>query len=135
MRCLTRPRVRPQDRPQARPRASARAALISAALAVACTTGCLSGAVYHHTTEPLDVNFNETPSVLGDARGEARGDSWKSVVIPLVGLAGQIQFDWGDMSVARAIEQTGFQTVHYADLETRSILGLWTQRWLHVYGE
>jgi hypothetical protein len=102
---------------------------------VTCTTGCLSGGIYQHTTQPVDVNFNETPSGLGDARGEARGDSWKTLVIPLVVVAGRLQFDWGDMSVARAIEQTGFETVHYADLETRSILGIWTQRWLHVYGE
>ena len=127
--------MRRLSQPRAQPRAAARAALLSIALAVTCTTGCLSGALYHHTTEPLDVNFNETPSGLGDARGEARGDSWKTVVIPLVFVAGQIRFDWGVISVARAIEPTVFQTVHYADLETRSILGLWTQRWLHVYGE
>jgi hypothetical protein len=118
-----------------RPRAATRAALLSIAVAIACTTGCLSGGIYQHTTEPFDVNFNETPSGLDETRGAARGESWKTLVIPLLVVAGRIQFDWGDMSVARAIELAGFETVHYADLETRSILGLWTERWLHVYGE
>ena len=28
----------------------------------------------------------------------------------------------------------GFDEVFYADLEVRSILGIWTQTWVHVYG-
>jgi hypothetical protein len=33
------------------------------------------------------------------------------------------------------MEHAGIETVHYADLETRSFLGIWTEQWVHVYGE
>jgi hypothetical protein len=97
--------------------------------------GCLTGGIYEHTTRPLDTNFNETPSHLGDTRGESRGDSWKTLVIPLIVVPGDLRFDWGDMSVADAMRRAGIETVHYADIERRSFLGIWTQTWVHVYGE
>jgi hypothetical protein len=31
--------------------------------------------------------------------------------------------------------RAGITTIHYADLETLSVLGIWTQRWAVVYGE
>lgn len=33
------------------------------------------------------------------------------------------------------MNKVGIETVHYADLETLSVLGVWNQRWVHVYGE
>lgn len=103
---------------------------IGVVLLLATQTGCVSGMIYSHTTRPLDVDFNNTPVHTGD-----RGDAWKTLVIPLIFVDGQVQFDWGDISVARAMAKANIATVHYADLEERSYLGLWTERWLHVYGE
>ena len=31
-------------------------------------------------------------------------------------------------------KEHGFETVYYADLETLSVLGVWTQQYVHVYG-
>ncbi len=93
-------------------------------------TGCVSGAIYSHTTVPLDTDFDHTPAHNGE-----RGDSWKTLVVPLIGLGGQVRFDWGDISIADSMRQAGIETIHYADVETLSVLGIWTQRWVHVYGE
>jgi hypothetical protein len=91
--------------------------------------GCLSGGIYTHVTEPLDVNLNETPVHDG---GE--GESWKTLRVPITsGLF--VQVDWGSDAVGDAARSAGITTVHYADLEILSVLGIWTQRWAVVYGE
>jgi hypothetical protein len=105
---------------------------------IACSlisTGCISGAVYTNTTMPIDVNFDETPSHRDSRRGDLRGSSWKTLVIPLVVAQGQLQIDWGDSSISSAMREAGIERAHYADIQTLSVLGLWTQRWVHVYGE
>ncbi len=111
-------------------RAASIPALAATLVLAVSSTGCLNGAIYTHTTQPLDTDFADTPVHEG-----GRGDSWKSLVIPLFYYPGALQFDWGDMSIANALSEAGIDTVHYADLETRSILGIWTERWVHVYGE
>ena len=86
--------------------------------------------------KPFDLNLTETPAHFDARPGADRSDSWKTLLFPLRYVIGtDLQFDWGDMSVRQAMHDSGIETVHYADLETRSILGIWTQRWLHVYGE
>lgn len=109
-----------------------RTAGIAAAIALllVTSTGCVNGAIYSHTTQPLDTDFDDTPVHPG-----GRGGSWKTLVIPIFYYGAQVQFDWGDMSVAHALDEAGIETVHYADIETQQILGIWTQRWIHVYGE
>jgi hypothetical protein len=88
----------------------------------------MSGFLYTHTTVPLDVDMNATPR-----KPENRGGSWTTLVIPIV--VASIRVDWGDMGVAEAARARGIETVYYADLETVSVLGLFTQRTIHVYGE
>lgn len=99
-------------------------------LSLLMLTGCLNGAIYSHTTEPLDVDFNNTP--VHDGR---KGDSWKTLVIPIYYQGASVRIDWGDMSIANSMQEAGIEIVHYADLETRQVLGIWTERWVHVYGE
>lgn len=99
-------------------------------LSLIMLTGCVSGEIYSHTTRPLDVDFNNTP--VHDGR---RGESWKTLVIPIYYQDAFLRFDWGDMSIANSMEEAGIETVHYADVETRSVMGIWTESWVHVYGE
>jgi hypothetical protein len=47
----------------------------------------------------------------------------------------RLQVDWGSTAIGDGMRAAGLTRVHYADLETLSILGLWTQRWIHLYGE
>jgi len=105
------------------------AALLGLTVCLAGAMGCLSGGIYTHVTEPLDVNLNETPVHDG---GE--GESWKTLRVPITsGLF--VQVDWGSDAVGDAARSAGITTVHYADLEILSVLGIWTQRWAVVYGE
>jgi hypothetical protein len=100
----------------------------SLAAVLISSSGCLTGAIYTHTTVPLDVNLEDTPQ-----KPERRGGSWKTIMIPLYYV--NPQFDWGSTGVGDAVERAGIETVYYADLETLSVLGVWTQRTIHVYGE
>ena len=91
-------------------------------------SGCLAGAAYTHTTVPIDLDMNATPR-----KPNVRGGSWKTLVIPL--YVARPQFDWGTIGIADAARARGIETVYYADLETISVAGVWTQRWIHIYGE
>ena len=105
------------------------ATLLGLAVCLVGATGCLSGGIYTHVTKPLDVNLNHTPVHDG-----GRGESWKTLRIPITsGLF--IQVDWGSDAIGDTARRAGMTTIHYADLETLSVLGLWTQRWAVVYGE
>ena len=110
-----------------RSRSLRRAALVVALATAVSTPACVAGLAYHHVTEPVDTNFDATPAKPGD-----RGGSHKRLVIPWPLRA---QFDWGSTAVAQAMAEAGMEKAYYADLETRSFLGVWTQRWLHIYGE
>jgi hypothetical protein len=45
-----------------------------------------------------------------------------------------VQIDWGSSGIADAAREQGMNQIYYADLETLSVLGIWTQRWAIVYG-
>ena len=119
-------RARLRKRAHAERRRAFAIGLLMSVLAV--STGCFGGAFYTHTTVPVDVNFKDTPR-----KPEHRGESWKTLVIPL--YVARPQFDWGSTGVGDAVKQAGIETVYYADLETLSVMGVWTQRTIHVYGE
>ncbi len=106
---------------------SKRLAVAGLVFCLAGGTGCISGAIFQYTTVPIDVNLDETPAHTGE-----RGPSWKTFVIP---YPLRMQFHWGSTAIGDAIRYRGLTTVHYADLRTLSVLGLWTQRWVYVYGE
>ena len=41
---------------------------------------------------------------------------------------------WDENSIGSIAKQAGFSELYYADLETFSVLGIWTQYRVHVYG-
>jgi hypothetical protein len=85
--------------------------------------GCATGAIYTHTTVPLDTNFDRTPVFQKEA-----DDSVNT-------LQYYIRVDWGNAAIGKIAKDHGFQRVYYADLETLSVLGFWTQQFVHIYGE
>jgi hypothetical protein len=101
-----------------------RARLLALLAAATTPLGCLSGAIYTHVTVPLDVNLDRTPVHDDYARDEA----WNT-------LQYYVRIDWGSDGIGDIAKEHGFTRVHYADLETLSVLGIWTQRWARVYGE
>jgi hypothetical protein len=90
-------------------------------LATACRTP--SGAIYTHTITPLTTNLRETPVVESSSRGDVRQIDYSSVRVR-----------WSSNGLGEIAQKAGFSEIYYADLETLSVLGIWTQRWAHVYG-
>ncbi|MBI1852708.1 MAG: hypothetical protein HYR85_20395 [Planctomycetes bacterium] len=93
------------------------------AAAVALTPGCI-GILYRHTTEPLDENFRKTPAgVTKSGHGDVKEIRYYASVT------------WDTNGIGDIAKANGINTVYYADLETLSVLGIWTQRTVHIYGE
>lgn len=98
--------------------------------------GCASGLLYTRTTFPLDTDFADTPSRIDREAPPEPSEGWKTITIPVgFWLGADLSIDWGDASIARALEEAGIETVHYADVETFSVLLVWTERRVRVYGE
>ncbi len=85
--------------------------------------GCANGRLFTHVVVPLDVNLNETP--VFTQRAENHGQRFQYYV----------RIEWGHQGVGEIAREQGLNKVYYADLETWSVLGIWTQRYVHVYGE
>jgi hypothetical protein len=88
--------------------------------------GCATGFIYTQTTRPLTLNFHETPSGVGE-RNEGEGDVKR--------FRYYVDIMWDSNAIGRIAKEHGFETVYYADLETLSVLGIWNQRFVHVYGK
>jgi hypothetical protein len=83
----------------------------------------MSGILYTHTVEPLTTNFDRTPTGTAQADGDV-----KQLRVY------NIEVRWDSNAIGEIAKQAGLQEVYYADLETLSILGIWTQKFAHVYG-
>ena len=89
-------------------------------------SGCAIGRIYNHTTLPLSLNFERTPSgIVGGKTGDEN----------IKHFSYRVDVLWDTNAIGDAAKAGGLTTVHYADLETLSVLGIWNQYWLHVYGE
>lgn len=96
-----------------------------ALVTVVATIGCAvpNGVLFTHVTRPLDVNLDRTPVHSKDAASD-----WHTVKY-------YVQVDWGRNGLGQVAKRHGLTRIHYADLETFSILGFYTQQKVHVYGE
>ncbi len=89
-------------------------------------TGCgATGVIYTHIITPLDVNLNNTP--VFDRRAKKRDT--KQVRLPYINI------QWDTNAIGDIMKKHGLTKVYYADLETLSVLGIWTQKFVIVYGE
>jgi hypothetical protein len=106
-----------------------RARVVLALLAMPLLPACTTGLLYKHTLEPLTTNFHKTPSAIVGS-DEKSGDV-KHLHVPY--------FNLDVMSDSNAIgdiaRREGFEEVYYADFETLSILSIWNQYTVHVYGK
>jgi len=85
-------------------------------------TGC-TGLIYTHIVEPLDVNLNDTPVFT---TRPAKGDVKR--------IRYYVEIEWDSRGIGDVAKKAGMTEVYYADLETLTVLGVWTQRFVHVYG-
>jgi hypothetical protein len=90
-------------------------------------TGCghivPTGGIYTHITTPLDIDLSQTP----------RAETVKTGDIKHIQYYGDIS--WDSNAIGEIAKQSGLETVYFADLETFSILGIWNQYKVHVYGK
>lgn len=105
---------------------------IAAALCCApLLSACIVGHIYQHTHEPLDLNLAQTPVFAApDQRGES---SVKHIHVPLTSL--EIDLLWNSNAIGDVMKRNGLEEVHYADLETFSILGIWNEYTVYAYGK
>lgn len=93
-----------------------------ARLSLAALLPLLSGCLYSHTVRPLTTNLNGAPVVETSARADVKEFDYYVRVV------------WDSNGIGDIGRRNGFEEVYYADLETLRILGIWKQRWVHVYG-
>ena len=98
---------------------------IVAILGALLLSGCMHGLLYENVTEPLTIDFHNTP--VGD------GFSGKSDVKE-VRYNFYARVIWDENSIGSIAKEAGFSEIYYADLQTFSILGIWNQYRVRVYG-
>ena len=97
-----------------------------AGLLIILLTGCGYGVIYTHTIKPLDVNLSQTPiSDLDDCKGDIKRLKY-SVYVDIM---------WDSNAIGELYKRCGFSTIYYADQETFSLCGIWTQHKIHIYGK
>jgi hypothetical protein len=89
----------------------------------ACMHPSPKGYIFTHITSPLDVNADKTP--IGST-GSEKGD--------IKHIHYYVDIKWDSNAIGDIAKQSGLNKVYFADIETFSILGFWTQYTVHVYG-
>jgi hypothetical protein len=93
-------------------------------LAVLLVSGCTSGIVYTHTWQPLTVDMHRTEVVSTSAAGDI-----KHIAIYVASVA------WDSAAIGDIAKKQGLHELYFADLETLSVLRVWHQYTVHVYGK
>jgi len=87
-------------------------------------TSCSSGYIYTHVTRPLDINYSCTPTPLDKVVGKGDVKHFRYY----------IEIDWDSNAIGDIARKHGIETLYYADLETISVLRVWRQKYVHLYG-
>jgi len=86
--------------------------------------GCTAGILYTHTVQPLTINQRSAPAV-----GIEGSNDIKHIQLPYVGVM------WGNTALGDIAREKGLQEIYYADLEQLSVLMIWRQSTVHLYGK
>jgi hypothetical protein len=86
-------------------------------------TGCTTAILFQHTREPLTRDHHATPSAVTGAESDI-----KHIQVPYVGIM------WGDAALADIAREKGMRELYYADRELLSVLTIWRQYTIHLYG-
>lgn len=99
-------------------------------LALAATgllvSGCAApnGTIFTRTITPLTTDLHGAPVVQESGQGDVKQIDYSYVRV-----------QWSANGLGEIAKANGFTEIYYADLETLSVLGVWTQQWAHVYGK
>ena len=96
-----------------------------ASLAALGFAGCApTGFIYTETVRPLDTDLQET-----EFSDQTRKEDVRTLQYWFV------RVKWKGNGIGEIAKAKGFTRVYYADLETLSVLLVWTQHWVRIYGE
>jgi hypothetical protein len=99
-------------------------------LAVALlVSGCGAGLIYTHTVQPLTLDMHKTPVPQTEKEG-----SIKMISFPRFGGEYRI-VAWDNAAIGAVAKKQGLKEVYFADVETFSILSIWNEYTIHVYGK
>jgi hypothetical protein len=111
-------------------------------VAMGCLSGCAwmayqapvkppLGGIFTEIKAPLTPNFNANPT--GEATAKASKSYTRYLYIPLYGPQ-FFSFGWDRAAIAEIAQQGGLQEVSYADYELFSVLGIYSEFTVNVYG-
>jgi hypothetical protein len=80
-----------------------------------------TGSAFHHSTQPVDIRFDETP--IGPRRGEAESAAYFFYL-----------FAKGDASIMTAARDGGISRIDHVECEVFNVLGLYTRYRTIVFG-
>jgi TRL-like protein family len=86
--------------------------------------GCTAGILYTHTVTPLTVNQLQTPITETEGRSDI-----KHIQFSYFGIM------WDDAALGNIARAKGMQELYFADLEYLSVLTIWRQYTVHLYGK
>ena len=98
--------------------------ILAVLISLLLISGCAQGLIYTHTVEPFTLNMHNTPVVSGKEKGDT-----KQLTIYY------LRFKWDDNSIGSIAKERGFTELYYADHEILSILGIWRQDFVNLYGK
>ena len=91
-------------------------------------TACTYGFIYTDVVEPLTINMTQTK--MASDVGESGSHTLKE---PVTGYG--IRVEWASYGIGDTALRGDLDSIHYADVRYRSILGgLWQRRSVQVYG-
>jgi hypothetical protein len=90
----------------------------------ALLSGCGAGIIYTHTVTPLSVDLHQTRVVQSEGTGDI-----KHIQFWNIGVA------WDSVAFGDIARKNGMHELYFADLETLSILRIWNQYTVHLYGK
>jgi hypothetical protein len=86
--------------------------------------GCAPrGLLYTHIKTPLDTNMSQTPADGKSLHGDLKHIHFFVDVL------------YDSSGIVDVAKQNGIETIYYIDLEILSILSIWNQYIVHVYGK
>ena len=89
-------------------------------LLVGCTP---YGILFTHTKKPLDTNMSQTPIIDNSGQNDIKH------------IRFYVDVMWDSNAVGDIAKKYGIKEIYYADIETFSVLGIWNQYTVHVYGK
>jgi hypothetical protein len=87
----------------------------------------LSGCLYVHTRQPVTSDMRQTPVSSYEKTGSIKVITWP--------LSNQGLFAWGSAAIGDVAKEQGMKEVYFADVEIFSVLRVWNEYTLHVYGK